>query len=188
MNKGTIVGIIVVVIVAIIVVVWFLSLYNFMVKKDLDVDNAWSQVENQYQRRADLIPNLVETVKGFAKQELTVFTEVTEMRSRWTNAQNQEEQINAAEGLDNAIGRLLVVVEDYPELKSDENFLKLQDQLEGTENRIAVERKRYNDVVTAFNKTIKTWPNKTFARWFGFEDRKLFKAEEGVEKVPEVKF
>lgn len=190
MSKGAIAGIIIAVIV-IIIVIWVIGVYNSMVTKQADVENAWAQVENQYQRRADLIPNLVETVKGAAKQELTVFTEVTALRSQWADAVDsgdREAEIEAANGMDSAISRLLLVAENYPELKSNENFLQLQDQLEGTENRISVERKRYNDAVTAYNKYIRVWPNSMFAGWFGFTDEDLFEAEEGAEEVPDVEF
>jgi len=190
MSKGAIAGIIIAVIV-IIIVIWVIGVYNSMVTKQADVENAWAQVENQYQRRADLIPNLVETVKGAAKQELTVFTEVTALRSQWADAVDagdREAEIEAANGMDSAISRLLLVAENYPELKSNENFLQLQDQLEGTENRIAVERKRYNDAATVYNKYIRVWPNSMFAGWFGFTDEDLFEAEEGADEVPDVEF
>ncbi len=190
MSKGAIVGIVIAVIV-IIIVVWIIGVYNSMVTKQADVTNGWAQVENQYQRRADLIPNLVETVKGAAKQELTVFTEVTALRSQWADAVSAGDraaEIETAGELDNAISRLLLVAEDYPELKSNENFLELQDQLEGTENRIAVERKRYNDFVNVYNKYIRVWPNNIFAGWFGFVDEEWFEAEEGSDQPPEVEF
>lgn len=191
MNKGAIIAIIIVVAIALIVVAWIIGVRNSMVTKQADVENGWAQVENQYQRRADLIPNLVETVKGAAKQELTLFTEVTALRSQWTDAVSsgdREAEINTANQMDSAISRLLLVAENYPELKSNENFLALQDELAGTENRIAVERMRYNDGVTVYNKYIRVWPNSVFAGWFGFTDENLFEAEIGAEDAPEVEF
>lgn len=188
MSKGAIVAVIAVIIILVIGFAYVVGVRNSMITKQADVENSWAQVENQYQRRADLIPNLVEAVKGIAKQELTVFTEVTAERSKWADAKTTDEKMQAASGLDNAISRLLLVAEDYPELKSNENFLALQDQLEGTENRIAVERMRYNEAVTKYNKYIKTWPNSSFAVWFNFGPKELFQAEEGVDQVPEVRF
>ncbi len=187
MSKGILALIIILVVVVILIAV-FVGIYNTMIQKQADVQNAWSQVENQYQRRADLIPNLVETVKGITKQELTVFTEVTDSRSQWAAAQTRDQQIAAANQMDGALGRLIAVAEAYPELKSNENFLGLQTQLEGTENRIAVERGRYNDKVTDFNKYLRVWPNSMFAAMFGFTEEELFKAEAGADQPPEVKF
>lgn len=194
MKKGLIaclgIGIGVLVIVLIIAAV-LVGTYNSLVKSREEVDSGWAQVENQYQRRADLIPNLIETVKGFASQEEEVLTEVTRLRSQWSEARdsgNIDQQIAAAQGLDNGISRLLLVAEDYPELKSNENFLKLQDQLEGTENRIAVERGRYNESVRDFNKKIKTFPNSLLAGIFGFESYEYFEAEEGTDQPPVVDF
>ena len=191
MNKGAIIAIIVVVALILIVFAWVVGVRNSMVTKQANVEEAWAQVENVYQRRADLIPNLVETVKGAAKQELTVFTEVTALRSQWANAVatgNVEEEIATAGEMDNAISRLLLVAEDYPELKSNENFLGLQDELAGTENRIATERKRYNETVNTYNKYIRIWPKNVFAGWFGFVDENLFEAEAGADQPPTVEF
>jgi LemA protein len=187
MGKG-IIALIVIVIIVIVGIAVVAGIYNAMVQKQADVQNAWGQVENQFQRRADLIPNLVETVKGYAKQEETVLTEVTRLRSQWQEATTREAQVTAANELEGALGRLMVVVENYPDLKSSQNFLALQDELAGTENRVAVERKRYNDAVTVYNKYIRVWPNSMFAAWFGFKDETLFQAEAGAEQAPEVKF
>ncbi len=187
MSKGILALIIILVVVAILIAI-FVGVYNTMIQKQANVQNGWSQVENQYQRRADLIPNLVETVKGITKQELTVFTEVTNSRSQWAAAQTRDQQITAANGMDGALGRLIAVAEAYPEIKSNENFLGLQTQLEGTENRIAVERGRYNDTVTDFNKYLRVWPNSMFASLFGFKDQELFQAAAGADQPPEVKF
>jgi LemA protein len=167
---------------------WFLITYNGLVAAEEGVDAQWAQVESQYQRRADLIPNLVETVKGFAAQEKEIFIEVTKYRSQWSEATTQEEKIEAAKGMDSALARLLVVVENYPQLKSNENFLALQAQLEGTENRVAVERMRYNEKVRDYNTRTKRMPTVFIANIFGFDSKLYFKAEEGAEDVPEVKF
>lgn len=193
MKKGLVIGIVLIILVVIglILAAILIGTYNSLVKKQEEVANNWAQVENQYQRRADLIPNLVNTVKGYAKHEKELFTEVTKMRSVWQKAQEKGdvgEEITAAKGLDSAISRLLVIVENYPELKASENFLKLQDQLEGTENRISTERKRYNDSVRDFNKKLKTFPTNIIASWFGFEEKVYFEAEEGAKEVPKVQF
>lgn len=165
--------------------------YNSLVSAREDVSNKWAQVENQYQRRADLIPNLVSTVQGFADQEDDIFKEVTRLRSQWGAAQqsgNTEDQIEAARALDGGISRLLLVAENYPELKSNENFLELQSQLEGTENRVAVERMRYNDAVTDYNKGIKTFPRNIIASLFAFTEEQYFEADAGAENAPTVEF
>ncbi len=167
---------------------WFLITYNSLVDSEGGVDAQWYQVENQYQRRADLIPNLVETVKGYAAQEEKIFTEVTKYRSQWSAAATQDEKIAAAKGMDSALSRLLVVVENYPQLKSNENFLALQAQLEGTENRIAVERMRYNEKVRDYNTRIKRMPSSIVADMYGFGSKSYFEAEKGAEEAPVVKF
>ena len=167
---------------------WFLITYNSLVSADEGVDAQWYQVENQYQRRADLIPNLVETVKGYAAQEEKILLEVTKYRSQWSAAATQEEKIEAAKGMDSAISRLLVVVENYPQLKSNENFLALQAQLEGTENRIAVERMRYNEKVRDYNTRIKRMPTSIVADAYDSRSKSYFEAEKGAEEAPAVKF
>jgi LemA protein len=167
---------------------WFFITYNGLVAAEESVDAQWAQVESQYQRRADLIPNLIETVKGFAAQEKEIFIEVTKYRSQWSEATTQEEKIEAARGMDSALARLLVVVENYPQLKSNENFLTLQAQLEGTENRVAVERMRYNEKVRDYNTRTKKMPTVFIANMFGFDSKLYFEAEEGAEDVPDVKF
>ena len=167
------------------------SSYNSLVTNQEAAKTAWSQVENQYQRRFDLIPNLVETVKGFAKQEREVLTEVTRLRSQWGEARttgNIAQAQQAARGLDAVLSRLLLVVERYPELKSNQNFLKLQDQLEGTENRISVERRRYNLAVKNYNVSIRRFPTNFLASMFGFSRMSLFEAEVEAQKAPKVKF
>ena len=189
MNKALVI-LIPLVIIGVLVIGGF-GIYNGLVSAQEEAKTAWAQVENQYQRRADLIPNLVETVKGYAKQEKSILEEVTRLRSQWGEARqsgNINKSLQAAQGLENALSRLMVVVERYPELKSNQNFMKLQDQLEGTENRISVERRRYNQSVMNYNKKIRTFPGAFFAAPFGFERMSLFEAEAPAKKAPSVKF
>jgi LemA protein len=174
-----------------VLVVGAFGIYNGLVGAQEEAKTAWAQVENQYQRRADLIPNLVETVKGYAQQEKSVLEEVTRLRSQWGEARQSgdiNKTLQAAQGLEGALGRLMVVVEKYPDLKSNQNFMKLQDQLEGTENRISVERRRYNQTVLNYNQKIRTFPGAFLAGPFGFERMPLFEAEAGAKKAPTVKF
>jgi LemA protein len=162
---------------------------NQMVAKNETVKAAWSQVDIVLQRRADLIPNLVETVKGFALQEQTVFGDIAKARSRLLSANTPADKIAANQQLDGALGRLLVVVENYPQLKSNENFLRLQDELAGTENRIAVERKRYNDALQDYNTFIGLFPNSLWAGMAGFKrNDAYFTASEGSRTTPKVDF
>lgn len=190
---------IIVVVVILAIVGWLFSVYNSFVTLNENVTTAWSQVENQYQRRYDLIPNLVETVKGIAQQEQTVFIGVAEARTKVGQITVTPETLkdpkaleafqNAQDELSGALSRLLVAVEKYPDLKSNENFLSLQNQLEGTENRIAVARKDFNDVVREYNIKAKGIPGKWLIALFGFDAEKaLFKAVEGAETAPQVKF
>ena len=185
-------GLIVVIILALIVLAVFgqyVGVRNSLVTKNEAVKAAWSQVDIVLQRRADLIPNLVETVKGFAKQEQTVFGDIAKARSALLSAGTPSEKIAANNQLDGAIGRLLVIVENYPQLKSNENFLRLQDELAGTENRISVERKRYNDTLQDYNTYVQQFPNSVFAGWAGFKPNDAyFKAAEGSREVPKVNF
>ncbi|MFY8172582.1 MAG: LemA family protein [Sphingobacteriaceae bacterium] len=171
--------------------------YNSMVKLDEKVSAQWAQVENVYQRRADLIPNLVNTVKGYANFEKDVLTAVTEARAKATSVNvdasklspESIQQFQQAQGqLSSSLSKLLVVVEKYPDLKANQNFLELQAQLEGTENRITVERGRFNEVTQEYNSTIRSFPNNIMAGMFGFSKKGYFEAEKGAEKVPEVKF
>jgi len=167
----------------------YVSARNQMVTKNETVKAAWSQVDIVLQRRADLIPNLVETVKGFALQEQTVFGDIAKARSRLLSANTPSDKIAANQQLDGALGRLLVVVENYPQLKSNENFLRLQDELAGTENRIAVERKRYNDALQDYNTFIGLFPNSMWAGMAGFKrNDAYFAASEGSRTVPKVDF
>jgi LemA protein len=172
--------------------------YNTLVTLDEGVNQAWSQVENQYQRRADLIPNLVKTVQGAADFEKSVLTEVTEMRSKvgqmkisaedLSDPQKFEAYQKAQDQLSSALSRLLVVAENYPQIKSNENFLSLQTQLEGTENRIAVERKKFNEAVQEYNTKIRSFPTLITAKIFGFKEKQYFKSTPGSEKTPDVNF
>lgn len=181
-----IIGIIIVV--ALIPYAYLNATYNTLVTMDESVKAAWAQVDNQLQRRADLIPNLVETVKGFAAQEKEVFIKVTEARSRVAGAGTISEKIEANNQLSSALSRLLVVVERYPELKSNANFMRLQDELAGTENRIAVERMRFNEAVRAYNIKIRSFPTNIIAGIFGFEKAKFFEVPKEAQAVPKVKF
>ena len=162
--------------------------YNTFVTLDEGVKAAWAQVENQLQRRYDLIPNLVETVKGFAQQEREVFIGVTEARAKVGGAQGIPEKIEANRELTSALSRLLVTVERYPDIKSDQNFIRLQDELAGTENRIAVERRRYNEAVRAYNVRIRTFPANLLAGMFGFTKAEFFEVPESAQATPAVKF
>ena len=167
----------------------YVSSRNQMVTKNETVKSAWAQVDVVLQRRADLIPNLVETVKGFAAQEQTVFHDIAAARSALMGAQNPQDKIAANGQLDGAIGRLLLIVENYPQLKSNENFLRLQDELAGTENRIAVERKRYNDSLQDYNTFIGLFPNSFWAGMAGFKrNDAYFAASEGARTAPKVDF
>lgn len=162
--------------------------YNGLVSMDEDVNGKWAQVENVVKRRADLIPNLVNTVQGFADQESEVLMGVTEARSKIQSAGSPSEYAEANEALTGAISRLNVVVESYPELKSNENFIRLQDELAGTENRIAVERGRYNESVQQYNSKIRKFPTSLMAGMFGFEQKEYFEISESDMENPEVKF
>jgi LemA protein len=167
---------------------YVVGIYNNLVRQDEGVRAAWAQVENQLQRRNDLIPNLVETVKGFARQEKGIFENVANARAKLAGAQQIGDKINAANEVSGFLGRLLAIVENYPQLKSDANFRQLQDELAGTENRIAVERMRYNETVKVFNQTIRTFPRNMLAGMFGIEKAKLFDAPQSAEAVPQVNF
>jgi LemA protein len=188
MKTGTIV-LVVVVIIALLVGGAYVSSRNQMVTKNETVKSAWAQVDVVLQRRADLIPNLVETVKGFAAQEQTVFHDIASARAALLGAQTPADKIAANGQLDGALGRLLLIVENYPQLKSNENFLRLQDELAGTENRIAVERKRYNDALQDYNTYVGLFPNNIFAGWAGFQrNNAYFTASESSREAPKVQF
>ena len=184
------------IIIAVIAIsVW--SSYNGMVKLDERVASQWGNVENVYQRRSDLIPNLVNTVKGYAEHEQETFVQVIEARSKATSVNIDANNLNpesiqkfqaAQGGLSSALSKLLVVIEKYPDLKANQNFLELQAQLEGTENRIAVERRSYNEIAKKFNSKIRSFPAVVYNNFLGFEKKGYFEAQEGADKVPEVKF
>jgi LemA protein len=167
----------------------YVGVRNTLVTKNEAVKAAWSQVDIVLQRRADLIPNLVETVKGYAQQEQTVFGDIAKARAALLSAGNPTDKIAANQQLDGALGRLLLIVENYPQLKSNENFLRLQDELAGTENRIAVERKRYNDTLQDYNTYIQKFPTNIYAGWAGFKPNEAyFAATEASRQVPKVNF
>src|SRR5499425_1107961 len=188
MSKVLIV-IVVLVVIALIFFGQYVGVRNTLVAKNQAVKAAWSQVDIVLQRRADLIPNLVETVKGYAKQEQTVFGDIAKARSALLGAGSPAEKIAANNQLDGAIGRLLVLVENYPQLKSNENFMRLQDELAGTENRISLERKRYNDTLQDYNTYVQKFPASLFAGWAGFKaNDAYFKASEGSRVAPKVNF
>jgi LemA protein len=187
--KKAMVVLVAVALVALMIAGMYVGRRNEMVRKNETVKSAWAQVDVVLQRRADLIPNLVETVKGFAAQEQTVFHDIASARAALLGAKTPTDKIAANGQLDGALGRLLLIVENYPLLKSNENFLRLQDELAGTENRIAVERKRYNDSVQDYNTYIGLFPNNIFAGWAGFErNNAYFAATEASREVPKVQF
>jgi len=192
MSKGLLVvlGIVGVLVLALLMVGGsFISAKNQMVAKDQTVKAAWSEVDVQLQRRADLIPNLVETVKGFTKEESTVFGDIANARAGLLNAQGPEAEIAANGRLDSAFGRLLALTENYPQLRSSEQFMRLQDELAGTENRISVARRRYNTALQDFNTFILQFPNSIWAGMAGFHENKaFFTASPGAQAVPNVKF
>jgi LemA protein len=185
----TVIVLIVIVVLILFGVGKYIGVKNTLVAKSEAVKTSWSQVDIVLQRRADLIPNLVETVKGYAKQEQTVFGDIAKARSQLLNAGTPEQKISANAQLDGALGRLLLIVENYPQLKSNENFLRLQDELAGTENRIAVERQRYNDTLKDYNVYVQQFPNNVFASSLGYKpNTAYFVATEGSREVPKVNF
>jgi LemA protein len=179
------------IVVVVIILIFFFSIkgmYNSLVRLDEGIKGAWAQVENQLQRRYDLIPNYVETVKGYARFEKDVLLKVTEARARVGGAGSVKEKIDANNELSSALSRLLVVVERYPDLKANQNFIRLQDELAGTENRIAVERRRYNEAVRAYNVKIRSFPTNILAGMFGFSRAEFFEAPAEAREAPKVKF
>jgi len=165
-----------------IFLVWFFGTYNLLIGKQIAVKTQWAQVESQYQRRYDLIPNLVESVKGYLIYEKSVLEDVTRLRSQWMTQTNPDDKIRTTTELEATLSKLLVIIENYPELKASENVRALMDELAGTENRIAVERMRYNERVQDYNTAIRVFPNSFVARQYGFEEMEMFKAETGAEK------
>ncbi|MCC5919178.1 MAG: LemA family protein [Cyclobacteriaceae bacterium] len=197
MKKGLLITLGVIALVVVLFYSFFAGKYNEMVQREESVTSQWAQVENVYQRRADLIPNLVNTVRGAADFERETLTQVVEARAKATSmnvdpSQLTAEQIRefdqAQQGVSSALGRLMVVVERYPELKANQNFLELQSQLEGTENRISTERRRFNETVREYNTYIRSFPQNILAGMYGFERKALFEAIEGADIVPEVTF
>jgi LemA protein len=196
--KAALIAIVVILLAVVGVVAWSIGVNNQLVRAEVDVSEKWSQVQNVYQRRADLIPNLVETVKGFAAQERTVLEEVTKARASVAGIKATPELVNdpqamkrfqeAQAQLGGALSRLLVTVERYPDLKSNQNFLALQSQLEGTENRIAVERRRFNESVREYNTRLRVFPASLVASFRGFKEKAFFEATPGSEAAPKVKF
>lgn len=183
---GVIVGVIV--LGAVAVGGTFASKWNQLVAMDTDIKAKWAQVDNQLQRRADLIPNLVETVKGFAVQEKTILESIANARAKMAGAGSVQDRIAASNELSGALSRLLVVVENYPQLKSDRTFVRLMDELAGTENRLAVERKRYNDSVQVYNVAIRQFPSNLIAPMLGFKEQPFFAAPSEARQAPRVKF
>ncbi len=188
MKKSTIIWIVV----AGVVVAFLLTMlgyYNKFVSLNETIDQSWAEIDNQLKRRADLIPNLVNTVKGYASHERGIFTQVAEARSKLLGAQGVQQTAEASRGFESALGRLLAIVERYPDLKASQNFTQLMDELSGTENRIAVARMRYNGSVRSFNVSIKRFPGKVFAGWFGYDEARIyFEVEEAVKETPKVEF
>lgn len=191
MSKGVKIALIVIAIVVLIGFMtfsWFLKGYNNVVAMDENVKGSWAQVENQLKRRYDLIPNLVETVKGYAAHEKELFEHIADARTKYFNAGSVKDKINASNQLEGVLSRLLLLNEQYPQLKANESFLKLQDSLEGTENRIAVERKRYNDSVQLLNTYIRTFFGRFFAAFAGVSSAEYYEIPEAEKEVPKVKF
>ncbi len=189
MKKGLLIVLGVVLAFVLMTGLWASSAYNRLVNTSEAIPAAWSQVDTVLQRRYDLIPNLVNTVNGYAKHEKDLLTEVTRLRSQWGEAKSQSQKVAAANGMESALGRLMVVVEQYPQLKANENFIRLQDELAGTENRISVERMRYNDTVNAYNVTVRGFPTNILAGMFGFKKSDdYFKSDVVAKQAPKVQF
>ena len=167
---------------------WYVATRNRLVSQEQEIEGSWAEVDNQLQRRYDLIPNLVETVKGYAAQEESIFVQIAEARSKLAGAGSVAETAEASNGMESALSRLLVVVENYPELKSNENFIRLQDELAGTENRLAVARKRYNDVVQSFNRAILMFPANIVAENLGLVKQDYFEIDAIAKENPKVEF
>ena len=187
-RTGLIVGLVIIIILVVSLFSWFINTRNELVVLEENTNAAWAEIDNQLQRRSDLIPNLVETVKGFASQEEEVFTNIANARAKLAGAESVQETAEGYNELQGALSRLLVVVENYPELKSNQNFIRLQDELAGTENRLAVARKRYNDTVREFNRRIIMFPASIIAGSLGLEKHDYFEIEESARTVPTVDF
>lgn len=187
MKKKSIIGVVIVAVV-VIIVLSLIGGYNGLIKLEESTNTAYSDIDVQLQRRSDLVPNLVNTVKGYAEHETEVFTAVSDARAKLAGAATVEEASSANGELSNALSRLLAIAEAYPELKANENFLSLQDELAGTENRIGVARKDYNETVQKYNTKIRSFPTNIFANMLGFEKKELFAADAGAESAPSVEF
>ena len=191
LSKGCLFGLVAFAIVAFFVLLiggYFMTAYNSLVKMDEQINGDLKEIDNQLQRRFDLIPNYVNTVKGYASHEKELFEHIADARARLGGAGSTEDKLKANNELNGFLSRLLVVVENYPQLKANENFLRLQDELAGTENRIAVARRRYNESVKVYNASIRAFPKNTIAGMFGFEKRDYFEVPEEAKQVPEVNF
>jgi len=187
-RTGCLIGIGVIILFILIVGGIFWGNYNSLVTKSQSIDAQWAQVETQYQRRYDLIPNLVNSVKGIMAQEQAVFSQIAEARTKYAGAKTTDEKAIASTGMDSAIARLLVIMENYPQLRSVETVTQLMDELSGTENRISVERRRYNTVVQEYNTSIKKVPTNLIASMFNFNEKEYFKSVSGADQVPKVDF
>jgi LemA protein len=189
--KGAVIGIVVLVIILVIVAalgIFIISPYNKLTRMDVQTEQSWSEVNNQLQRRNDLIPNLVNTVKGYATHEKELFEHIADARAKLAGAANIPDKIQASNEMSGLLSRLLVVVENYPQLKANENFMRLQDELSGTENRLAVARTRYNQAVGDFNTAIRAFPSNVIAGIFGFTAKQFFEVPESAKQVPQVQF
>jgi LemA protein len=191
LSKGAIIGIgIVAVLILLLIIgsIFTIVPYNKLTRLDVQTDNTWAEVNNQFQRRNDLIPNLVSTVKGYATHEKDLFEHIADARARLAGASNVQDKMKASNELSGLLSRLLMVVENYPQLKANENFLALQNQLEGTENRLTVARNRYNEAVKNYNTAIREFPSNMIAGLFGFTPKQFFEAPQAAQQVPQVAF
>jgi len=187
-EKSWIIPVVVIGAIILVILLWYVSVYNSLVRQNEAVNGQWAQVETQYQRRVDLIPNLVSTVQGYAFFEKSTLTEITTLRSQWQNAQTIDDKVSTANQIESTLSKLLVISENYPDLKANQNFIAFQDELANTENKIAVERGRYNNAVQIFNAKIKTFPSNIVARSLGYSDRLYFKSTQGSDAAPKVNF
>jgi LemA protein len=191
LSKGAIIGLGIVLVLLVIVImgaIFTVVPYNRLTRLDVETENAWAEVNNQLQRRNDLIPNLVSTVKGYATHEKELFEHIADARARLAGASDIQDKMKTSNELSGLLSRLLVIVENYPQLKANENFLELQNQLEGTENRLAVARNRYNVAVRNYNTAIRVFPSNIMAGLFGFTPKQFFEAPESAQQVPQVTF
>ncbi len=191
LSKGAVIGIGIVAILILLLIIgsiFTIVPYNKLTRLDVQTENAWAEVNNQFQRRNDLIPNLVSTVKGYATHEKDLFEHIADARARLAGASNVQDKMKASNELSGMLSRLLMIAENYPQLKANENFLELQNQLEGTENRLTVARNRYNEAVTNYNTEIRVFPSNMIAGLFGFTPKQFFEAPQAAQQVPQVTF